>query len=607
MATRTTLASTAACVLLLVAFALTGCTPRPEGPGPAAEKFLAALSVGDTASAAQASDSPNEARAALNAAWAGLQATHLDAQVLSTKYAEDTGTVAYRFTWHLPKNRTWSYDGQLKMARNEGHWQVRWTATGLHPKLGEHQTFALRADPPRRASVNELGGTDVLAPGYLYHYSLDATAAGPALIGTAFAVVQALHPFNPALDALNDPQLLAERASSSTQPVDLGVTLHPEDNDKVFPVIGQLPGVVITPQADVLPTDPHFAPAVVAEIKKAVMDQLDGQAGWRVVSVNQNGVDVAVLHEVEPSPAPSVSITLDRVVQNAAQHAVDTRGGKAMIVVIKPSTGEILAIAQNAGADADGPLATTGLYPPGSTFKMITAGAAIDRDMATPSTMLGCPGHIDIGHRTIPNYGGFDLGVVPMSRAFASSCNTTFAELSSRLPPRGLTQAASRYGIGLDYQVDGISTVTGSVPPTVDLAERTEDGFGQGKVLTTPFGMALVAATVAAGKTPVPQLIAGRPTTVEGDNTPISPKMIDALRPMMRLVVTNGTAKEIARCGEVYGKTGEAEFPGGSHSWFAGYRGDLAFAALIVGGGSSEYAVRMTRTMFELLPPGYLA
>ncbi|MGA3257156.1 MAG: penicillin-binding transpeptidase domain-containing protein [Mycobacterium sp.] len=602
---KTSAVSAASGLLLVAVIALSGCTPRPEGPGPTAEKFFGALAIGDTATAAQLSDIPNEAREALNAAWAGLQATHLDAQMLSSKYAEDTGTVAYRFTWHLPKNRTWSYDGQLKMAREEGHWEVRWATTGLHPQLGEHQTFALRADPPRRASVNELGGSDVLAPGYLYHYTLDASQAGPALIGTVHAIVDVLRPFN---DALNDPQLLAEQASSATQPVDLA-TLHPDDNDKVFPAIGRLPGIVVTPQAAILPTDPHFAPAVMGQVKKAVMDQLDGQAGWRVVSVNQNGVDVAVLHEVEGSPAPSVSITLDRAVQNAAQRAVDTRGGKAMIVAIKPSTGEILAIAQNGGADADGLIATNGLFPPGSTFKMITAGAAIDRDMATPNTMLGCPGHIDIGHRTIPNYGGFDLGVVSMSRAFASSCNTTFAELSSRMPPRGLTQAATEYGIGLDYQVEGINTVTGSVPPTVDLAERTEDGFGQGKVLTSPFGMALVAATVAAGKTPVPQLIAGRPTTVDGDNNAaITPKMIDALRPMMRLVVTNGTAKEISGCcGEVFGKTGEAEFPGGSHSWFAGYRGDLAFAALIVGGGSSEYAVRMTKVMFESLPSGYLA
>ena len=338
-----------------------------------------------------------------------------------------------------------------------------------------------------------------------------------------------------------------------------------------------------------------------------MIDELDGKAGWRVVSVNQNGVDDDVLNEVPGAPAPSVSISLDRTVQDAAQHAVDSVGRKAVLVVIKPSTGEILAIAQNPAADADGSIATTGLYPPGSTFKIVTAGAAIQRDMATPNTLLGCPGHIDIGQRTIPNYGGFDLGTVPMSKAFANSCNTTFAELASRMPPTGLTVAAAEYGIGPDYQIAGIPTVSGSVPPTVNLTERTEDGFGQGKVLVSPFGMALAAATVAAGKTPVPQLIERQPTTVSGDRTPITPQMLDGLRPMMRLVVTNGTAKDIDGSGDVHGKTGEAEFPGGSHSWFAGYRGDMAFAALIVGGGSSEYAVRMTKHMLDELPGDYLA
>ncbi|KAA8959866.1 penicillin-binding transpeptidase domain-containing protein [Mycobacterium sp.] len=602
MATKITFASQITVLVLLAGTVLPACTPRPNGPGPAAQRFFAALAAGDTAAAAALTDDPDDAREALNAAWAGLQATRLDAQVLGSKYTGDTGSVGYRYTWHLPKDRTWSYEGQLKMARDEGSWQVRWTTTGLHPRLGERQTFALRADPPRRAAVNEVGGTDVLAPGYLYHYRLDARRAGEQLVTTARAVVDALRPFDDTLD----PQRLAEQASSAAAPLDL-ITLRADDNNQIAPTIGGLPGVVITPQAELLPTDDRFAPTLLSEVKKAVADDLEGQAGWRVVSVNQNGVDVAVLHEVEPSPAPSISISLDRAVQDAAQRAVDSQPGKAMIVAIRPSTGEILAVAQNSAADADGPVATTGLYPPGSTFKMITAGAAIERDMATPNTLLNCPSEIAIGQRTIPNYGGFDLGVVPMARAFASSCNTTFAELASRMPPRGLTQAATRYGLGLDYQVDGLTTVTGSVPPTVDQTERTEDGFGQGKVLASPFGIALVAATVAAGKTPVPTLIEGRPTTVTGDAEPISAKVIDGLRPMMRLTVTNGTAKDIADCGEVFGKTGEAEFPGGSHSWFAGYRGDLAFAALIVGGGSSEHAVRMTKRMLQNLPGDYLA
>jgi hypothetical protein len=581
---------------------LSACTPKPQGPEPAAEQFFAALATGNTGAASQLSDRPEDARAALNEAWSGLQASRLDAQILGSKYSEDTGRVTYRYTWHLPKNRTWTYDGQLNMMRDEGRWEVRWAATALHPKLGEHQTFALRADPPRRASVNERGGTDVLMPGNLYHYALDAKAAGGDLMPTARAVADALRPFDDTMDA----QRLAEEASSSARPLDL-ITLRQSDHDRVAAAVGGRPGVVITPQAELLPTDDRFAPDIVGQVKKAVIDELDGQAGWRVVTVNQNGVDVDVLNEVPGAPAPSVTISLDRAVQNAAQQAVDdATAKKAMMVVIKPSTGEILGVAQNAAADVDGPSATTGLYPPGSTFKIITAGAAIDRDIATPNTLLGCPGRIDIGQRSIPNYGGFDLGVVPMSRAFASSCNTTFAALASRMPPTGLTVAAAQYGIGPDYQVEGITTVSGSVPPTVNLAERTEDGFGQGKVLVSPFGMALAAATVAAGKTPVPQLIEGRQTVVTGDHTPISPQMLDGLRSMMRLVVTNGTATDIAGSGDVHGKTGEAEFEGGSHSWFAGYRGDLAFAALIVGGGSSEYAVRMTKHMFDLLPPDYL-
>ncbi|MBJ7383436.1 MAG: penicillin-binding transpeptidase domain-containing protein [Mycolicibacterium sp.] len=589
-------------VTVLAAGALSACTPKPQGPEPTAEAFFAALGKGDTAAAADLADHPAEARETLNEAWKGLQATSLEATVIGSRYAEDTGSVKYRYTWHLPKNRTWSYDGQLNMIRDEGRWEVRWSAAGLHPKLGQHQKFALRSDPPRRASVNEHGGTDVLVPGYRYGYALDARAAGGELMPTATAVADALRPFDPALNG----QRLAEQASSSPRPMSL-VTLNQADHDRVQGMLANRPGVVVTPQPDLLPTDDGFAPAIVNQVKTSVMDQLDGEAGWRIVSVNQNGAEVDVLNEVPGAPAPSVTISLDRAVQNAAQDAVDMVGKKAMIVAIKPSTGEILAVAQNAAADQDGPTATMGLYPPGSTFKIVTAGAAIDRDMATPNTLLGCPGHLDIGHRTVPNYGGFDLGTVPLSRAFASSCNTTFAELASKMPPRGLTNAAAQYGIGPDYVVDGITTVTGSVPPTVNLAERTEDGFGQGKVLASPFGMALVAATVAAGKTPVPQLIAGRPTEVTDAGAPISPKMVDGLRPMMRLVVTNGTAKDLGDAGDVRGKTGEAEFAGGSHAWFAGYRGDMAFAALIVGGGSSEYAVRMVGDMFGGLPSDYLA
>ena len=92
-------------------------------------QIFAALATGDTAAAADLSDRPTEAGQALNEAWPGLQATRLDALVLSSKYAKDTGSVTYRYTWHLPKKRTWTYDGQLNMVRDEGCWEVRWSTT----------------------------------------------------------------------------------------------------------------------------------------------------------------------------------------------------------------------------------------------------------------------------------------------------------------------------------------------------------------------------------------------------------------------------------------------------------------------------------------------
>ena len=85
----------------------------------------------------------------------------------------------------------------------------------------------------------------------------------------------------------------------------------------------------------------------------------------------------------------------------------------------------------------------------------------------------------------------------------------------------------------------------------------------------------------------------------------MAPEVYAQLRPMMREVITSGTASVIDGQGAVFGKTGEAEFAGGSHAWFAGYRGDIAFATLVVGGGDSNNAVAVTRDFFAGLGPGY--
>jgi cell division protein FtsI/penicillin-binding protein 2 len=290
-----------------------------------------------------------------------------------------------------------------------------------------------------------------------------------------------------------------------------------------------------------------------------------------------------------------VSTGLDRALQTAAEDAVEPLAQQAMAVAVAPSTGEVLAVAQNEAADAEGALALTGRYPPGSTFKIATAAAAVTGRGLTVDSPVACPATTTVGGRPVPNSERFDLGTVPLRTAFARSCNTTFAEVGAQLDAGALPAAALSLGLGADYAVPGLTTITGSVPASSDAVQRAENAIGQGEVLASPFGMALVAAAVARGEAVVPQLVRDRPTQVTVPATAPDPAVLEQLRTMMRAVVTEGTAQRLAGLGEVRGKTGTAEFTddGRAHGWFVGYRGDVAFAVLVVDAGSSAPAVEV--------------
>ncbi|GAB2441911.1 penicillin-binding transpeptidase domain-containing protein [Nocardia tengchongensis] len=582
-----------------VAVAAAGCSSGPQGPAQAAEAFVSDFADHDVDSAADRTSQPERARAALGSAWDQLQAEKLVATTGAARVTGDTAVVDYTYEWHLPKDRVWTYQGQLQMGRADGKWQVRWSAADIHPQLGNTQTLQLRSNPAPRARVNERSGGDVLVPGSLYRVQFKPSASSDPN-GVSVALANALRRFDDKIDAAT----LLRAARRADGPYTAAQLTEWEFGEVNSALMG-LSGVTFSKEFDLVPTDRHFAPDLMTQIRKTVIDEVDGKAGWSVVTVNSNGVDTDVLEEVDPQTSPSFSLSVDRYVQNSAQRAVDARTEQAMMVVVQPSTGAILAVAQNEAADKDGPVAATGLYPPGSTFKTVTAAAAMTAGLATPDTVVPCPSQIVVGERTIPNYDLFSVGSVAMATAYERSCNTSFAKLASELEGDDLRTAAAALGLGLDYTIAGLPTASGSVPADHDLVQRAEDGIGQGKVLASPFGMALVAATVAHGSAPVPYLIAGHQTQVSGDRPHLKPEVIDGLRLMMRKVVLGGTAERIVDQGEVYGKTGEAEVDGGSHSWFIGYRGDLAWATLVVRGGSSDNAVAVTRDMVAALPAGY--
>lgn len=565
------------------------------GPEETVESFVTAWSAGDVAAAAALTDDPAAAAELLAATRDALAPVGFTAEAAQVRTATDRATASVDVTWDLGEGRIWSYLGELDLfPMPDSGWQIRWAPTVVHPGLASGQRLGVATQTPAPAPVVDRNGVPLLEATPVVTVLLDRLAAGdlPAVTG---ALAGALAPIDPAISEASITDGAARTPDGQAYPV---AVLRETDYRSVRDSIYELPGVRFTTGERLLAPDAGFARQVLPAVRTEVADRLDGVDGWSVRVLDPRGSVIAALTETPPQPGSTVALGLDRSIQTAAEDAVEPIPQQAMIVAVAPSTGQVLAVAQNGPADAEGALALTGRYPPGSTFKIVTAAAAIVEDGLGANGLgvdspVACPGETTIGGRPVPNAGRFDLGTVPLRTAFARSCNTTFAEIGARLAPDALPTAALTFGLGADYAVPALTTITGSVPVAAEEVQRAENGFGQGDVLASPLGMALVAATVARGAPVVPTLLDGAATETLTPATAPDPGVLDALRPMLRAVVTEGTASALAGLGEVYGKTGTAEFTddGRAHGWFVGYRDDVAFAVLVVDGGSSAPAV----------------
>ncbi|MDO4908913.1 MAG: penicillin-binding transpeptidase domain-containing protein [Corynebacterium sp.] len=598
--------SAGALIATIILVVLTACTPKPEAPDPTVKDFLQAIGNADFAKASTYTDSSSTAQQALQASYDGLQAESVSSNLDKVDLTDTTGsnaTASYTLTWNLPKDRHFSYQTQVQLSKNNGRWVIRWQPTAIHPSMGANQHLELRALQADRAGVVSADGQEVLAPGQQYRVVINPQKVSN-VAGASTRVAQALqnaHNRDGSIATINASDLA--RTLADFQGNYSVATVNSTQGPMVQTELADVDGVSVNAENTLINVDPDFAPDIMARVSSLVEDELDGNNGWAVVIANANGAQIETLQSQAPTPSPSVRVSLDHNVQQAAQEALQARASsKAMMVVIRPSTGEILAVAQTKSADEDGDVALNGQYPPGSTFKMITSSAGMTYEGMNPDTIVPCPGNMEIGPRIVTNYNAFSLGNVTMRKAFAQSCNTSFADVSSRLQPGQLATMGKSFGLGLDYDIPGLTTITGSIPNGDDITDRAESGFGQGLDLASPFGMALVAATAAHGSTPVPTLISGHETKVSEQVAAPDPAVISNLRDMMRAVVTTGTARGMRAGGTIYGKTGEAEITGGSHAWFAGYRDDdIAFATLVVLGGGSEISVSITDRFFQRL------
>ncbi len=608
-------------LLLLTAPVLAACSGNAEDDvRDAATAFLDAWADGDLAEAAGATTDPDAATALLEQTATDLPEATLGADVGAVTVEDGTATVGWTATWDLVAAPEWTYESTLRLEEGDDEWQVVAEPTLVHPELGEGQHLELTRSLPDRAPITDGTGAPLFAPTEVVNVGVDtgqvtdlaALAAGlSAATGvdaqTITSDVQAAPPgqFVPVI-TLRRPDFEAIRA----QVFDLPGAVFPTSTRLLAPSarfaeallgrVGDATAEVIEESQD--EGEPRYAAGDqlgLSGLQRAFQEQLAGTPGFTVsvVSTDEGTADAGVeVGAVAPEPGTPVQTPLVPAIQNAADAAVAGQPLPTHLVVVRPGTGEILAVSSNEVADAGNAL--RGQFPPGSSMKTITATALLSTGAVTPATPVACPGTTVVDGREFENQDQFDLGTVPFTEAFAESCNTTFIQLALGLPDGALAEAAASYGVGTEWQLP-VGIFGGSVPSDSTGTTEAADAIGQGQVLMSPAQLALVAAGVASGTPAAPVEVIGGEAAGPAPAGP-GQAVLDALRPLMRQVVLTGTATALSDQGEVYGKTGTAEFgdktPPDSHGWFMGYQlqgpqGDIAFAVLVEAGQSSSVAV----------------
>ncbi|MEV6773561.1 penicillin-binding transpeptidase domain-containing protein [Nocardia sp. NPDC051030] len=550
--------------------------------------FADALNRDDVSAAAAATTNPTQATDTLGKLYDGL-GKNVKFEVGKVDKTDSGGTFTLAATWKLGSDgkNEWTYSTTGQAEKSGDDWKVRWDPAAIAPGLniGPLSYSTVYPDPAR---VLDSTGGELLAQQVV-------TLVNVAPGADTAAVAAALQPVAPDVTAQSlQADLAAAQGKSIT-----AVTLRPADIATVQAALTALPNVTLAPQTRLLASDRSLASPTFSGLSDLWQQQADAAAGWAVRAQGTDGTQR--VGGPDAKPVTDIKTTLDIAWQRAAESALAPITTPAAIIALQPSTGNVLAMAQNAPGDAQGPIGLTGLYPPGSTFKTVTVSAALQASEVTPDTVLACPGEENIEGRQIPNENKFDLGQVPLHTAFAKSCNTTMGRLAVQLAPDGLTNAAAQLGLGIDYVTPGLTTVTGKVPTADTPALRVEEGIGQGKVTATPFGMALVAASLAHGSVPPPTIVQGKPGTPDKQPPALPAGIADQVKTMMRETITGGTATALRDIPGLLGKTGTAEYIDDKHAhgWFVGIDGDLAFAVFISDAGSSGPAVEAAGRMLR--------
>ncbi|HEX6696564.1 MAG TPA: penicillin-binding transpeptidase domain-containing protein [Solirubrobacteraceae bacterium] len=584
----------------------------PPAPSEALDPFVAAWSRGDDRGAAALTTAPAAAAAALAANRRGLDGARVQATTQDVAKQGDTARATLRLRWNVPGIGAWSYRTRVALERKDKHWKVAWAPTVVHPRLSAGRRLGTVRDPDARAPILDRRGQPLVTARQVVRIGLDR-ATVKDIDASAAALAGVLHVDGNALAS-------AAKRAGPKQFVE-AVTLRASDYPSTLAQqVEAIQGAQAVPSTQQLAPSKSFArallgtvgPATAEQIQRSkgkvgvgddvgqfglearYQDQLAGTPTRRIVIRSRTGAPVATLLSRPGRKGRELRTTLDRPVQAAAESALGATPKKSALVVLQPSTGDILAVA-NRPTDAAYDRAIDGRYAPGSTFKVVTTAALLRAGLKTTDT-VDCPKTITVEGKVFKNFEGEAAGAVPFARDFAQSCNTAFVSLAKRLAPDALTRTARDFGLG--------RTSASQVPAGRTAVERAATMIGQDRIVASPLAMAGVAATVADGRWRAPRLVA---TDRHQAGPALDQDELSTLRALMRSVVTSGTGTALAPVpGEVAGKSGTAEYGGGNppptHAWFIAFRGDLAVAVLVENGRSGgSVAAPIAARFFQAL------
>ncbi|MFN3955777.1 MAG: penicillin-binding protein 2 [Pararhodobacter sp.] len=272
-------------------------------------------------------------------------------------------------------------------------------------------------------------------------------------------------------------------------------------------------------------------------VERELEESLRGSAGHRRIEVNAVGREMRELDRQEGDPGLNVQLTLDRALQAFTQARLE--GHSASAVVMEVATGDILAIASAPSFDPNlfvrgisvadfnelrentfRPLSNKtvqGAYPPGSTFKMVTALAAFEAGLVTPDERIFCPGHLDVSDRRFHCWNRSGHGRVNLVAALSESCDVYFYELAQRAGIDRINAMAERLGLGLRYDLP-LSGMSPGLNPSREwkrerrgaewlVGDTINASIGQGFVLSTPLQLAVMTARLATNRAVLPRLV----------------------------------------------------------------------------------------------------